>query len=381
MDKGSMIEEKKGDCSSEEQMTEQPLPTPSNQSSSLQLLSAAKPNLWNLKPEPTERETKPQLVVEDLISMQNGLLQAIQVKEAKARFRNNVARIFTEMKLKPAEEWAETQHERKAFDLIRKVCFELEPEGVPARWLLVKYRRKDQLCKKFMLTFRRRLFQEAMVMNGGVRREILPVMIVRYRSTGFRIDGDDLDRLQELLSPEAHTWLTRDMTRFLLTFQPIFSSLTSKEDMDNLLAELDRQTIRGIEVNLFRHVDQYFDSLKEGVKEAEAWEVLTNHINDSRICKKPFTFYDNRLTVYQFYSYLLHQAMKNMFAQLLGSPEDQMRIQARVREALHYIVVEMNRFPQNQIGREWFRPLTKGDKCSLVRIDHETSQDNSTLSS
>ena len=286
-------------------------------------------------------------------------------QQARERFEKFLQSIFVGLSCKLHEQWATTDAERKVAKLVQDLCFEAGTEGAPASYLMVKYRRKDQLAKKFQSKFRSDLYKEYK-WSDKVRRETAMQLLIQ----AYGISKNEEETFAGFFGSDGTNALTVDQAQFLLTCRPLFEQLTSKDRIDSVLRGLNEQTESDIEINLLRYIRAYFDSLEKGIPEEEAWTELTEHLKDDRVCKKPFTIYDNLLAAYQFYAKIFYLSTKASFAPKLGSKEDQTRVKEAVKEALDYIVSKLKATgPKDCYQPDWYRPPTKGDMCSLVQID------------
>ncbi len=175
-------------------------------------------------------------------------------------------------------------------------------ESKKVRYLSTK--RPVQYEKKFHSVVK------SILKEGSSRQFGLPASLVHTKlREHLSLDGspEDKEVFDNLFGKDSKFGLKKSSIDKVLTTRPLFDLFFNFKLFSNSIKRLNEQTIRDIETNIMRHVDEHFRAAPE---DRRNFSIITQHVNKKRSFKKPFTKMENLLAPIYFLDRFIFRAKR-----------------------------------------------------------------------
>lgn len=176
-----------------------------------------------------------------------------------------------------------------------------------------------QVCRKVRYLSSKRSVQfekkfhsvvKSIIKEDSSRQFGLPVTFVRSKlREHLSLDGspEDKEVFDNLFGKDSKFGLKKSSIDKVLTTRPLFDLFFNSKLFSNSIKRLHEQTMRDIETNIMRHVDEHFRAAPEDRRD---FSIISQHVNKKRSFKKPFTHMENLLAPIYFLDRFIFRAKR-----------------------------------------------------------------------
>lgn len=221
--------------------------------------------------------------------------------------RSWLFKLFTQQVLPDLSSFSAQEEPLKIYQHIILPTILAETEPSPQDSRRVRYlssKRSVQFEKKFHSVVK------SIIKEDSSRQFELPVTFVRTKlREHLSLDGspEDKEVFDNLFGKDSKFGLKKSSIDKVLTTKTLFDLFFNCKLFSKSIKRLNEQTMRDIETNIMRHVDEHFRAAPE---DRQDFSIITQHVNKNRTFKKPFTKMENLLAPIYFLDRFIFRAKR-----------------------------------------------------------------------